>query len=455
MMSTTGIFTGNSQFASSFQQEISRAVSFASFPMQQMQSEVTTLTSQSGELSKLNADFFSLQAAISGLDNALGAASYNAASSTPSVASATLGDSPSPGTYSVEVDTIGTAASAMSNDDGLAKVTDPSLTGISNESSYSLTLTSNVSGDSRTFAIETSDTTLAGLAAAINHSDCGVKATVVNVGTDGTFDYRISLRDDKMEDVTIDLGGADNPSMLTPQTSGAPTEYKINGKELTTGSSSITLAPGVTVSLAAAGSTTITVAQNTNAVAAALSNLVTAYNAAQTEINANRGAGTGGLQGQSILSSLSEVLHRISGYATGTDGISSLTALGVTFDKTTFALTFNSDDFAAATKGQIPALASFLGSSTTGGFLKTVNDALDGLTDPAQGLFQSSLANLKASIARDNDAIAADRERIDALTTSLNARMAAADTAVAALEQQYSYLNQMFAQMQANSKDGG
>ncbi len=456
---TSAIFTGNSQFSGDFQQEISRAVSFASLPMQEMQSEVTTLTSQSTELTTLGSDFSSLQSSISTLDSALGLSSYSASSSVNTVATASLSGSPSAGTYTVEVDSLGAYASAMSSDTVAQSnlVTDPTQSGISDATAYTLTV-----GGS-TYTINISGTTLSDLANAINSSSAGVQATVVNVGTQGATDYRLSIQDDKLEPVTIQLastnGTAPNAALLSSQTTGAATTYRVNGEPatgsdpLSTSTPSITLAPGVSVSLLGAGTTTITVGQNTNSVSSALQSFVTAYNAIQTEMNTNRGQGTGALQGQSILSSLSDVLQQITGYSTGTDGISSLTALGVDFNQDG-SLSFDSSVFATATQGQMTQLANFLGSTTTGGFLQTANNALTGLTDPISGVFASSVNSVQAEITQDNQSVSDDQTRIDTMTTNLNAQMAAADTACATLEQQYSYLSEMFQQMQVNTESG-
>jgi flagellar hook-associated protein 2 len=454
--SVSGIFTGNSQFSTSFQQVISRAVSFASLPMQQMQSEVATLQAQSSELNTLNSDFSNLQSSIATLNNALSLGSYTAVSANTAVATASLSGTPAAGTYTVEVDAMGAHASAMSGD-ALTKVTDPSVSGISDATSYTLSVGEN------SYTINTSDISLSGLANAINSSSAGVQATVVNVGSQGSTDYRLSIQDGKMQAVTIQLtslNGTSNGDLLSPLADGAPTTYRVNGKPaadsdpLSTNGSVITLAPGVSVTPTGEGTTTITVAQNSSGVSVALQGFVTAYNAAKAEINTNRGQGTGALQGQSVLSSLSEVLNQITGYSTGTDGISSLTSLGLEFDQTG-VLSLNSSTFASATQGQLTQLASFLGSTTTGGFLKTANDALNGLTDSASGVFQSSIQNLKDSITRDNQSISDDQDRIYNMTTSLNAQMAAADSAIAAMEQQYSYLSQMFQQMQVNQQNGG
>ncbi len=454
--SVSGVFTGNSQFSTSFQQVISRAVSFASLPMQQMQSEVATLQAQSSELNTLNSDFSNLQSSIATLNSALSLNSYTAVSANTAVATASLSGAPAAGTYTVEVDTMGSHASAMSSDT-LIKVTDPSVSGISDATSYTLSIGDN------SYTIDTNDVSLSGLANAINNSSADVHATVVNVGSQGSTDYRLSIQDGKMQSVSIQLtslNGTSNEDLLSSLADGAFTTYRVNGKPaadsdpLSTNSSAITLAPGVSVTPAGVGTTTITVGQNASGVSVALQGFVTAYNTVKAEINTNRGQGTGALQGQSVLSSLSQVLNQITGYSTGTDGISSLTSLGLQFDQTG-VLSFDSSTFASATQGQLTQLASFLGSTTTGGFLKTSNDALNGLTDSSSGVFQSSINNLKDSITRDNQSISDDQDRIYNMTTSLNAQMAAADAAIAALEQQYSYLSQMFQQMQVNQQNGG
>src|SRR5581483_2531189 len=239
----------------------------------------------------------------------------------------------------------------------------------------------------------------------------GVQATVVNIGTNGNNDFRLSLVDNKMEDATIQLSSLDGTSptdtLLDPMTPGSPITYRINGKPpadsdpLSTDTSTITLAPGVSVALRGTGSTTITVAQNANSVQVALQSFVNAYNTVQAEVNTNRGQGKGALKGDSILSTLSEMMHQFTGYATGTDGISSLTALGVQFNQDG-SLSFDSSIFSAATQGQMAQLASFLGSTDSGGFLKTANDVLTGLTDSSQGLFATTAATLKSEITHDN-----------------------------------------------------
>lgn len=450
----TGIFTGSSQFTADFQQSISRAVQFASLPVQQMQNELAALQSQSSELNALNTKFSTLQAAVTNLQSALGLGSYTSSTSSSSVATVSLSGAPLAGSYTVQVDSIGTYASAMSID-GLTTIADPSASGLSDATRYTLT----VGADS--YSVQTTDTTLAGLVNAINGSGAGVQATLVNVGTQGASDYRLSIQDSKMEPVTIQLGSVDgsspNPALLSMQTTGAGTTYRVNGKPaagldpLSTSEASITLSTGVSVRLIGTGTTTITVGRSTDAIGAALGNFASAYNAAQTEINTNRGQGGGALQGDSILSTLSGVLQQLTGYNSG-GGVSSLASVGLSFDQNG-ALIYDGTAFNDAVAGGLGQLTDFFGTTTGEGFLRTAYDALSGLTDSTDGIFSSALKTVQSSIAKENVSIGEEEDRITDLQLRLNQQMAAADAAIAALEQQYGYFAAMFEQMRVNSQN--
>src|SRR5271165_4566571 len=136
---TNPIFTGSSQFSSDFQQVISRAVSMASLPMQQVQNDVNSLQTQSTELGTLNTQFSAIQQALTSLDSALGAGSYTASVGDKTIASATLSGTPYTGTYSIEVDNTGAYATSMSSD-GLSTVTDPNASNLSDSTNYKLTV---------------------------------------------------------------------------------------------------------------------------------------------------------------------------------------------------------------------------------------------------------------------------------------------------------------------------
>jgi flagellar hook-associated protein 2 len=450
MASTTNpIFTGSSQFSSDFQQVIQRAVSLASLPMQQVQNNVTDLQNQSSELSTLNSRFSDLESAIQALDSAAGSGSFSASVSNSGIASATVSGTPYAGSYSLEVDNVGSYSTSMSSD-GLATVTDPTAGSLSDATRYSLSV------GSAQFTISPSSNSLTALADAINLSGANAQATVVNIGSATSPDYRLSLQGTKLGDLPIQLtslnGSNPNQSLLDLGPAGAPASYKIDGKPplgIQSDSDTVTISPGLAATLVAGGTTTVSVNRSTAAISNALQNLVTAYNAVQAEIGKNRGQGTGGLNGQSILQQLSGTLEGVLQYSTGTSGISSLTSLGITSDKNG-VLSFDGSTFASATAGNLDQLASFLGSAAKGGFLKSVSDSLNALTDPSSGAITTAINSAQDRITTDNQTISNDQDKVNRLQTNLQQQLAAADAAIATMEQQFLYLNEMFTAMQQN-----
>jgi len=71
--SNSAIFTGDSRYASDFQNIIEQAVAVASLPLNQLTTQKTTLTSENTALTTLNTDFTALQTAVSNLDQVMGA----------------------------------------------------------------------------------------------------------------------------------------------------------------------------------------------------------------------------------------------------------------------------------------------------------------------------------------------------------------------------------------------
>jgi flagellar hook-associated protein 2 len=204
----------------------------------------------------------------------------------------------------------------------------------------------------------------------------------------------------------------------------------------------------LTVTLLKAGTADVTVSRGTTAVGNALSSLVTAYNEAVDELDVHRGEENGALSGDSLLYTLSQSLRDLTGYSTGTDGISSLTALGLNFDDQG-KLSLDTTTFSTATDGQFQALETFLGSSSSSGFLKSATDLLNSLEDSTDGIIKTALSSMETQIADQDDLIANEQVRIDQLEESLVAQMAAADALIASLEQQVNYMNGLFAAMQA------
>lgn len=454
--SNSSLFTGSSQFSASLAQQIQRAVQFASLPMQQRQNELNALQAEQSTAQTLNNDFASVQSAIAALQTAItGSNAFSAfvanPSTGPAVASVSLTDTPTAGSYTLTVTNPGSYASSMSND-GLAKVSTTTAGNISDATSYTLSI-----GSSANYTITPGGDSLSDLVQALN-IDGHVQATMVNLGTTASPDYRLSLEGTELGDLPIQLTAVDGSSpgqeLLTAENPpGAAAQYQVNGQPSTpiqSSSSTVTISPGVSVKLLAAGTATISVSPSTTGVSNALSRLASAYNTAMADLNKNRGQSGGSLAGDSLVMTLSDTLRNIVGYSTGNTGISSLTSLGLSFDQNG-VLSFDASVFATATSGNVTQLNSFLGSSTTSGFLKMATDAINGVEDSISGILPQDLKSLSDQITAKDQDISDEQDKIDKLQSDLTQQMSAADAAIATMEQQFSYMQNYFQQMQASS----
>jgi flagellar hook-associated protein 2 len=451
----SSLFTGTSQFSSDLQNAITREVSLASLPLQQMQNDLTTLQSQSAEVTTLATDFTNLQAAISQVAAAIGPNAYSASVSNSSVASVALSGTPQAGSFSITVGSMGSYSSAMS-DDSLPTVSDPTTGDISDATSFTLQV------GTATWIITPAADTLSALADAINQTGAAkVQAITVNIGSPSAPDYRLALQVNQLGDLPVQLtannGSDPGQTLLTQQVTGSSATYQVNGQPsppsapISTNSPTVTIMPGVNVTLQGTGTTTVSVGQSTSALSAAFSNLATAYNQAMTDINSNRGTAGGPLQGQSILSELSDALNSIADYTSGNSGISSLQSLVFSFDQNG-VLSFDSSAFASATAGGLTQLTNFLGSTTSGGFLEAATNTLNSLTAPNTGILQTSLASYQSEITQENQDISNEQDQINTLQTNLTAQMSAADASIASLEQETLYLNGLFSQEQTDQQ---
>jgi flagellar hook-associated protein 2 len=449
MSDNSTIFNGSSRYSSDFQSVITRSVKIASLPLTQLNNVKDTLDNQSRALSSLDSVFSNLSSAVAALQTSLGTNSLTSLTSNAGVVSASVSSGAIEGSYRIEVTSMGASTSTMSKD-GLTKVTDPSTGNIASGSTFTLT----VDGVEHEF---TGFTTLSSLTAAINaDTDADVAATIVNLGSSSSPDYRLSIQSQKLGATSIQLTDSESNVLLATLKTGSKATYHVNGLSTAVSSDSrtVTLAPGLTVTLlgesATGVATTITVSHSTTSLQNALSGFATVYNAAMTELDQHRGKNDGALTGDSIVSTLQQTLRDIAGYSTGTDGLSTLTALGLTFDKSG-RLSFDSSTFTTTTEDNFSNLSQFLGSTTTGGFLKAATDALDMVSDGNSGILTSTITNVKDQITRQDTAISTMEDRISQLQLSLNEQMAAADALIAQLEQQVQYISGLFSAMDTAS----
>jgi flagellar hook-associated protein 2 len=437
-MSTTSnaIFTGSSQFSQDLQSVVKRAVDMASLPITQMKNDVTSLQNQSTALTGLDSKFAALQTAVQQIQDAMGGAAFQATVSDPTTLGVTLGDGAMEGVYAVQVVSAGSYGTSMTsnawNADG--------------SHAYQLTL----DGGTTQYNITPADNSITSVAAAINgqYSD-KVRAIVVNVGSSSAPAYRISLQAVQLGTGTPDI--LDNSASLQTGTAGSQAEYIVNGVTPSVHSTSraVSIAQGVTVNLLAAstGAVNITVTRSTSTLSDALSAFASAYNAAADEVDKQHGINAGALAGQTIVNDLSQTLSNIVTYSAPGSPIGGLASLGLALDQTGH-ITFSPFTLMAADMGNSSAVASFIGSPTSGGFLQAAIDALDDLLDPVTGSVITAQSDTQSQISDTNNRINAKQDQVDQLQQQLLEQMSAADALIASMEQQYGYITGMFQAMQ-------
>lgn len=357
-LSATGIGSGINAT-----QLIAQLIAVDQAPINQLNTDNTTLQSQITAYGQLSGAVSTFQIALGALTDPSAYTGLNATPSNSSVLSASAGSSASAGNYNIAVSQLATAETLVTP--GQSSATAAIGSGASTTVSFQFGSTSN-SGSGTTFTqdaafgggsltIDSSDNSLQGIANAINAAGVGVTASVINDGSSSP--WRLSLTSQETganSTMKITVSGdsaltsllAQDPAgtqNLTETQAGANASLMVNGLPISSPSNTLTQAiQGVSMTLAGVGSSTLSVAPSTSGIAANVQAFVSAYNTLDAGINqltadANATAGTsaGPLAGQFPALEVQQQLRRMLGQTmVGPSGQSvSLTDLGVSFQK--------------------------------------------------------------------------------------------------------------------------
>jgi len=439
--------TGSSTFAADLQASVSRALQIASLPMEALEADVSTISSQTTELNTLSGLFNTLQSSLQAIGSGTGSSALQATVSDQSVLTASVTGSPEAGTYTIDVTDPGSSSSAMSNSS--TPVTDPSTEDISGSSTFTLTV------GSKTYNI-TADN-LDALASAINASGAPVQAVVINLGSPESPNYQLSLQATALGAVNLQLNDGTN-NLLTSTNTGTDATYTVNGQPappadpISTDSSTVTITPGLTVNLEAAGTSTVTVSSSLSTVSSELSSFVTAYNAAFNELEKNFGQNGGALVGDSSVVEMQQVLRQVIDYTGSGGSITSLAQLGVEFTQQG-TLTLDSSAISNLTQSQVSDALTFLGNVNSGGYLQYANNVLNGITNPVTGAIATETQTLDTESNSDQTQINNDQTQLTLMQTNLQNQMAQANALIATLENQTNFLEGLFQADTSNNPD--
>ena len=327
---------------------------------------------------------------------------------------------------------------------GSPPVTDPTTSGISN--SFPLTLTI---GAATPITITPASSDLKDLAEAIN-SESGnqVQATLVNVGSAGSPDYRLSLQAATPGTGAINLTDSASTDLTSPSTltTGSLASYQIDGLNtpITSNSRTVTLSTGLTLNLlaqsATGASTTITVADNPAGLASAFSSFAGAYNAAVGFSRSVLTVRVAALSRETACCRRSPASSTNWASASSGSPASALANYGITLDQTG-QLSVDTTAFTNAANANFPVLLSTLGvRPPRAASSQTATNLLAGIEDPATGAIKTEESSVAAQITTAQTDISNEQARVNLLQTNLTAQIAQADSAIASLESQVSFV---------------
>jgi flagellar hook-associated protein 2 len=448
-------FTGQSKYASSFQQILTKAVQTDSVQLAGLQDRQSLDQNQLQTLESIDQTFSGLQTATIALSASIGPGALQGSVANTSLASVSVSSGATAGSYQLEVDDLGAATQAISAA-GSTTITDPLSQDLDGSSSYTISVAdpSVNGGQSQDVTVIPTSQTLSGLVQAINATrGIGVSASIVNVGSQSAPDYRLALQAINLGATTISLTDSGSSTNLTTTTStGRNSSYSVDGQSISGTSDTVALAPGVSANLLEASTgnpTTITVSQSTANAQGALQNFATAYNAAVDALATQHGASAGSLSGDSILLTANQVLSQINGFSSNGQ---TLSTIGLDLN-TQGHLTFNSAEFSTGAGSNFAALSQFFGDTTTG-FIGAATSGLATLEDPTSGAFPTAENTLSTDLTKLSSGITDQINQINAFQQNLYQQLSASDAAIYTLTSQADFFTQLFQTENANLNGG-
>lgn len=394
---------------------------FVQFAVANQQATITNLQNQQASLGSQNGEIGTIQSQLTALDNAATALSdplgvftaQTAASSNPSVFSATADGTASSGTHTVSVGNLATTASWYS--DAVA------TSGTQLTSGDSIAIA--VGGSSvANITIDSSNNTLDTLAAAINSATSAVHATVINdargarlalisntTGAPGDISVTGTLHESNSNQTAVNFNQG---------VQGLDANLTVDGVPIQSASNTVSgVIPGVSLTL---GGTTVvngvdtparlTVAQDTSQISSAINSLVNAYNTVTKEINgqfqvASNGVANGVLENDNTLRQVQSMLLGAISYAdpNNSGGIVNLASLGVNMNNDG-TLTVDNTALNNALTTNFAAVQGFLQTTGTG-FAQNLDSAIQTMNAPSTGLLSADVQGNTSTVQDLNQRI--------------------------------------------------
>jgi flagellar hook-associated protein 2 len=318
---------------------ISSLVAAAAKPLDVIKNQKATAQDRKDAYDTLGSRLDALGTALASLDTLEEFRSVTGTTSDDSALGITVGGDAVVGRFSIKVDQL--AAAAMSVSDGFASRT---ATGEVATGTLKITV-----GDTATeITVGTSQSSLDGLAKAINEQVDGVTAYVMETG-DATKPYRLVISGDDTgaeNAVSIDTSGLDGSTgtipTMTEVTAAQDAKLEVNGITITSSQNEVSGAiQGVTFNAREVTSSpvTVNVARDTATMTTKMKAVVTAYNSIMSYIRGQksynpdeniRGAFVGESQPNSVMQRMQSMMAST---FTATGSLSTLSSIGITTEQ--------------------------------------------------------------------------------------------------------------------------
>ena len=435
---------------------VSQLVAAKKKPQQdQITAQATRAQTQISALGQVSAALSALQSALGSLSDGSALAAHAVAVGDSDVLSAAARTDAVNGSYTIAVTKL---AGAMKASSGAFTDSDATVgTG---------TLTIAVGDQQMSLDIDSAHASLAQIRDAINQSsdNPGVSATIVT-GTDGAHLVLRGTRTGADNGFSVSASGGDgglsalgyDPNAasgngLTVIDAAQDAEYTIDGLPgHSAGNTVSTAIDGLTLNLAAEGTSTVTVSSDTAKATSAVTNLVNTYNSFVgiyknlTKYDATTQT-SGALIGDATLNSIKSTLAAVMG---GTSNGGTLSDIGATL-QLDGTLSLDSGKLSDALSNGGAAVSSLFGGDA--GLAGKLNGALDKWIG-SDGILETRTDNLNKQLSDLDDRQSELDSRMDALTTRYTRQFSTLDTLLTKLNSTSSYLTQQFDALTAANKN--
>ena len=419
---------------------LTKLMTVASQPLNALNQQEQTYQTQLSDYGQLQSAVSSFQSTMQTLSSLSQFLVYNASSSNQSVLTASADSTAQAGSHSITVNTL--AQSQVLSSAAFTNSSTVVGTG---------TLSITVGSASFSVTIDSTNDTVSGIAAAINGAsgNTGVTANVVNA-TDGAHLVLTSNNTGTANTMTVTAtnGSTGNLAQLdynattknmTQQVAAQDATLTVDGLSVSNSSNTVTgVIPGITLTLAGAGTTTLSVTTDTAAVTQAAQSFVDAYNNLHAVISKLQG---GDLQGDSTLLMLqSQILNVINTPASGvSNAFSYLAQIGLSIQKDG-TMTLDSTALNSALQTDFKGVANLF-TDTSQGFAVRLGNLAGGFLQP-QGLISARTDAINAIISNLDNQKTLMSQRLDLLQQQYMSEFTALDTLVGQMQNTGSFLSQ-------------